>query len=56
MRIYYYCQRDNYGQRTGLVKSIKLNKSQVDVDKGLKTHKGILLYDSDYEATLSALS
>ena len=56
MRIYYYCQRDNYGQRTGLVKSVKLNKSQVCVNKGLKMYNGILLYDSDYEATLSALS
>lgn len=48
--IYYYCETDNYGQKTGIVEKIELTENEY------KNYKEHFLY-KDYEsALLSALN
>lgn len=57
METYYYCESDNYGQKTGYVKSINLTSNQIEIDRhGMKYYKGIFLYKSKTEANTSSLN
>jgi len=46
-KTYYICDEDGYGQRTGTYRSIKLLKSQIDIDMyGNDRYQGFYVYRS----------
>ena len=52
---YYYCERDYTGQKTGQYSCVDLKKKEVEIRNGHKYYKGIFLYKSEYECSLSAM-
>lgn len=53
---YYYCQEDNYGQRTGIVLPIYIFDYEITNKQGLLYYHDIFLYTDYFDACLSAHS
>jgi hypothetical protein len=47
-KLYFICNTDSYGQRTGTYKRVYLSDDEIETDhRGWKFHKGVFLYDSE---------
>jgi hypothetical protein len=54
MKTYYFCDEDNYGQRTGTYQSIELSLDDITLDRrGNKYYDNKFLYESEEQIIIA---
>lgn len=54
-RKYYYCECDNFGQRTGMIETVELKKNEIENKNHCIYYNGNFLYKNYTEALYAAL-
>lgn len=56
MKTYYFCNEDNFGQRTGTYQQIELSNEDLFTDRyGNKHYNGHFLYESEEQIIIACL-